>query len=166
MTNPSSRRAFTLIEMMLSIAIVVAVTLLAVPNMRGMGREQRLHETFEKFDVFARKAQLNAVREQRSWSLWWQQDRIVLQPDEPTPEERQNGGAELREEFPILNGEAYTLQRHAALVGARDTPAVWTFWRSGTCEPAIVGYSGPAGSWSAQYNPLTGHGEITDQSVQ
>ena len=166
MQNLSSRRAFTLIEMMLAIAIAIAVTVLAVPNMRGVAAEQRLHETFEKFDAFARKAQLNAVREQRSWSLAWQADRIVLQPDEPTPEEREAGGDPAQEELPILNGESYTLERHASLLAPQDTPAAWTFWRSGTCEPVIVGYRGPDGTWSAQYNPLTGHGEIIDQTVR
>ncbi|MEO6786059.1 MAG: prepilin-type N-terminal cleavage/methylation domain-containing protein [Chthoniobacteraceae bacterium] len=163
MQNPSSSRAFTLIEMMLALAIAITVTVLAIPNMRGFAAEKRLHETFEKFDTLARKAQLNAVSGQRSWSLSWQPDRILLQPDEPTPEERENGGASLQEELPILNGESYTLDRHASLLAPKDTPPVWTFWRSGTCEPVIVGYSGPDGTWSAQYNPLTGHGEIVDQ---
>ena len=166
MLNLSSRRAFTLIEMMLAIAIAIAVTVLAIPNMRGMSRERRLHETFEKFDAFARKAQLNAVQEQRSWSLSWQKDRVLLQPDEPTPEEREKGGDALQEELPVAEDESYTLERHAALLPPKDTPPVWTFWRSGTCEPVIVGYSGPDGTWSAQYDPLTGHGEIIDQAVR
>jgi type II secretory pathway pseudopilin PulG len=166
MLHPSSRRAFTLIELMLAIAIAIAVTVLAVPNMRGMSRERRLHETFEKFDALARKAQLNAVREQRSWSLVWQSGFIAVGPDEPTPEEREAGGNPLREDYPVAENEFYTLQRHAALLAPKDTPGEWTFWRSGTCEPVIVGYSGPDGTWSAQYNPLTGHGEIIDQVVK
>lgn len=162
MQNPSSRRAFTLIELMLAIAIAITVTVLAVPNMRGAARERRLHETFEKFDAFARKAQLNAVREQRSWSLVWQPGQIALQPDDPTPEERQNGDAQ-PESFPVPESEVFTVERHASLLAVKDTPGVWTFWRSGTCEPVIVSYSGPDGTWSAQYNALTGHGEIVDE---
>ncbi len=163
MQAPSTNRAFTLIEMMLAIAIAIAVIVLALPNMRGFTAEKRLRDTFEKFDALARKAQLNAVREQRSWTISWQPDRILLQPDETTPEERERGGAERQEELPILNGESYSLNRHASLLAPQDTPAVWSFWRSGTCEPVIVGFAGPDGTWSAQYNPLTGHGEIIDQ---
>ncbi len=166
MQTPSSNRAFTLIEMLLAIAIALTVVVLAVPNMRGVGRDRKLREAFEKFDDLARKAQLNAVREQRSWSITWFPDRVVLQPDEPTVDERDTGMAELQAEIPISEGESYTLDRHAALLAPKDTPAVWTFWRSGTCEPVIVGYSGPDGTWSAQYNPLTGHGEIIDQSTR
>jgi prepilin-type N-terminal cleavage/methylation domain-containing protein len=166
MRHPSSRHAFTLIEMMLAIAIAVAVTLLTIPNLRGMSREQRLHETFEKFDAFARKAQLNAVRDQRSWSISLQPERVLLQADEPTPEERESGADALQEELPVAGDESYTFTRHASLLPPKETPAVWTFWRSGTCEPVIVSYSGPDGTWSAQYDPLTGHGQITDQAVQ
>ena len=166
MQNPSSRRAFTLIELMLAIAIAITVTVLAVPNMRGMARERRLHETFENFDAFARKAQLYAVRDQRSWSLVWQPGQIVLQPDEPTPEEQQNGVIALMENFAVPENEVFTLERHASLLALKDTPGMWTFWRSGTCEPVIVSYGGPDGTWSAQYNPLTGHGEIMDQLVK
>ncbi len=167
MQDLSSRRAFTLIEMMLAIAIAIAVTVLAIPNLRGMSREKRLHETFEKFDALARTAQANAVHDQRSWSISWQPDRILVQPDEPTPEERENGTAAAQvEELPISKEESYTIDRHASLLPLKDTPAVWTFWRSGTCEPVVVGYSGPDGTWSAQYDPLTGHGEIVDQTVR
>jgi type II secretory pathway pseudopilin PulG len=166
MLHPSSRRAFTLIELMLAIAIAIAVTAIAVPNMRGAAAERRLHETFERFDAMARKAQLNAVREQRSWTIIFDAGRLSLQPDEPTPEERETGGDAFREEFAIPEGENYGLQRHASLLAPRDTFAEWTFWRSGTCEPVIVSYSGPDGTWSAQYNALTGHGEIIDQVVE
>lgn len=158
-------RAFTLLELMLAIAIAVAVMVLALPNMRGTAARQRLQDTFEKFDKFTRKAQFNAVRDQRAWALSWQPDRILLQSEEMSPEEREAGGVE-QEELPILDGESYGLERHAALLAPKDTQTVWTFWRSGTCEPVIVNYSGPDGTWSAQYNPLTGHGEMTDSAVK
>jgi len=163
MQTPTSSRAFTLIELMLAIAIAIAITVISIPNVRGFAAEKRLHGTFEKFDGLARKAQLNAVSQQRSWSMSWEENRIVLRPDNTTPEESEGDGAAQVEELPILEGESYRLDRHASLVAPRDTPPVWTFWRSGTCEPVIVGYTGPEGSWSAQYNPLTGHGEIIDQ---
>lgn len=162
-----SRRAFTLIELMLAIAIAVAVVLgVAVPSMRGYGRERRLQETFERFDALARKAQLRAVTEQRSWTLIWQTNLISLQPDEPTPEERQTGGEGVREDFTFTEDESYVLQRPTSLLPAKDTPGEWTFWRSGTCEPVFVGYSGPDGTWTARYDPLTGHGQLTEQEVK
>jgi prepilin-type N-terminal cleavage/methylation domain-containing protein len=166
MQKPSSSRAFTLIELMLAIAIAITVTMLAIPNMRGASAERRLHETFERFDALARKAQLYAVREQRSWTLIFDPGRLSLQPDEPLPEEREGGGSAQQEALACAEGESYLLQRHASLRSPKETLAEWTFWRSGTCEPVIVSYDGPDGTWSAQYNPLTGHGEIIDQVIR
>jgi len=166
MRRPTASRAFTLIELMLAIAIAIFVLVTALPSMRGLSAERRLRETFDRFDELARKAQLNAVSQQRSWTLIWQEGLISLQPDDPTPEERLAGGEGLREEFPFGEDEGYRIQRATALLPPKDTPGEWTFWRSGTCEPVIIGYSGPAGTWTAQYNPLTGRGEITDEVVQ
>jgi hypothetical protein len=133
---------------------------------RGLAAERRLQETFEKFDELARQAQLKAVSEQRSWTLIWQPRLITLQPDEPTPEERQSGGAGVRVDFPFTENESYLLTRPTSLLPPNQTPGEWTFWRSGTCEPVLVMYTGPDGTWTARYDPLTGHGEIIEQLVQ
>src|SRR5437588_289644 len=49
---------------------------------------------------------------------------------------------------------------------AEKYPAEWIFWPSGTCEPAIVRFQGPAGSWTANYSPLTARPEITNYAVR
>ncbi len=161
MTRPHA--AFTLVELMLTIAIVLMIVMLAIPSVGGMSAEKRLHETFEKFDDLARKAQLNAISGQRSWVLVWGEGVVSLQPDQPTPEERLNEGAGVREDMALGEDETLWLERPASLLPPKETPGEWTFWRSGTCEPVFVNYHGPAGSWRAQYNPLTGIGEIIEQ---
>jgi prepilin-type N-terminal cleavage/methylation domain-containing protein len=160
------RAGFTLIELMLAVAIAIIILMIAIPSMSGMSSERRLRETFERFDALTRKAQLRAVAEQRSWVLVWQPGVVMLQPDEPTPEERMDGGASSTETLTFGENESITLERLAALLPPQQTPADWIFWRSGTCEPAIVTYQGPEGSWRAQYNPLTGHGDIIEQVVK
>jgi prepilin-type N-terminal cleavage/methylation domain-containing protein len=163
------RSGFTLIEMMLAITIAIIIIFMAMPSIRGLSAEKRLQETFEKFDALARKAQVNAVAEQRAWTLVWGPGTITLEPDEPTPEERQNAmtedGNSVTEVLAVGKEENYSLDRPVALLPLKDQKPEWTFWRSGTCEPVIVTYSGPAGTWTAQYHPLTGHGEITDQRL-
>ena len=67
------------------------------------------------------------------------------------------------ETFAFGDSETFTIERPASLLPPKDTPPAWTFWRSGTCEPVLISYTGPDGSWTAQYNPLTGHGEIIEQ---
>jgi prepilin-type N-terminal cleavage/methylation domain-containing protein len=161
-----SHRAFTLIELMLAVAIALVIFGVAIPSMMGLSAEKRLRATFERFDELARSAQLRAISQQRSWTLVWQPGVITLQPDEPSSEERLGGGDGLVESLSYGENESYTIERPASLLPARDTPPEWTFWRSGTCEPVIVGYSGPDGDWTAQYNPLTGHGELIDQRLK
>jgi Tfp pilus assembly protein FimT len=152
-------------ELMLAIAIAVIIMLLALPSLRGMSAEKRLTDTFERFDALARKAQVNAVGQQRAWMLEWGPGAITLRPADPTPEERMNEGTDQSgfEVLPVSKEENYALERPVALLPMKDQKPEWTFWRSGTCEPAIITYSGPVGTWTAQYHPLTGHGEITLQ---
>ena len=166
MRHPFPQRAFTLIELMLAIMIAVIIMALAIPSMRGMSGEKRLRDTFERFDELTRKAQLKAVSQQRSWTLVWGPRLITLKSGEATPEELQAGGAGLQEDFTYDENESYELQRPASLLPPKETRAEWTFWRSGTCEPVIVSYSGPSGTWAAQYNPLTGHGKMTDMVIK
>lgn len=165
MRRPFPHRAFTLIELMLAIMIAVIIMALVIPSMRGMSADKRLDETFEKFDALTRKAQLKAVAQQHTWTLTWGQGVITLRSTDASPEELQNGAA-APEDFAFAENESYELQRPAALLPPKNTPAEFTFWRSGTCEPVIVNYSGPSGMWTAQYNPLTGRGEVTDREVK
>ena len=160
------RAGFTLIELMLAIAIAVIILMMALPSLSGISAEKKLRESFEKFDAMAQKAQLKAVSEQRPWVLVWQPTEILLQPAEPTPEERMEGGQAATESFPIGEEDKWTLERPAALLPPAQTPAEWIFWRSGTCEPIKVTYEGPEGWWTAQYNPLTGRGDILAQELR
>lgn len=169
------RSGFTLIELMLAICIAVIIMVLALPSLRGLNAERRLLETFERFDDLARKAQINAVSQQRAWTLVWEAGVITLQPDEPTPEERLSfSGQPIDPNYtPTANVETlsvskdqnYGLERPVALLPMKDLKPEWTFWRSGTCEPAIIRYSGPEGTWTAQYHPLTGRGDIIEQRL-
>jgi prepilin-type N-terminal cleavage/methylation domain-containing protein len=186
------RSGFTLIELMLAIMIAIIIVFLALPSLRGLNKEKKLHETFERFDDLAKKAQANAVTQQRAWTLVWGQNAISLEPDEPSPEERMansdaaaaadassarggfaQGGPVLAAPAPTSvtetmtfgPDETYVIERPVALLPTKQVPAEWTFWRSGTCEPVVIKYSGPNGSWVAQYHPLTGHGTLLEERL-
>ena len=162
-----ARSGFTLVELMLAIAIAIVILLMAMPSLSGISQEKRLRESFERFDALARKAQLKAVSEQRPWVLTWLPEGITLQPHAPTPEERLDpGAAATMDSLPIGEEDKWTVERMASLLPPAQTPAEWIFWRSGTCEPIRVTYEGPEGWWTAQYNPLTGRGEVTDQGIK
>lgn len=155
----SRRAGFTLLEICLVIAIALILLGLAVPSVQGLFAEQRLKKSFEQFDDFVRRAQLRAVSERRAMVMIWDGEGITVQPDEPKAEDSASDG----DYFAFTDG-AIGLERPAAL---EEKPAVeWLFWRSGTCEPAILHFDGSAGSWTVQYDPLTVRAAFLDQSVK
>lgn len=158
------RSAFTLIELMIAVAIAVIILGLAVPSVAGLLAERKLKASFEAFDDFARDGQFNAISQQRSWVMIWLNGSVVLQPDQPTPEERAAGRDSATLTLPMAEGDVFTLERPAALI--KDPPGEWTFWRSGVCEPVIVRFAGKHGTWTARYDALSGHGEIIEENIQ
>ena len=137
----SRRDGFTLLEICLVIMIVLLLVGLTVPSVNGLLAEQRMKKTFEQFDDFVRKAQLRAVTERRAMVMIWDGEGITVQPDEPTAEDSAGEG----DYFPFAEG-TIALERPAAL--EKKPPVEWLFWRSGTCEPAILHFEGSSGSWS------------------
>jgi prepilin-type N-terminal cleavage/methylation domain-containing protein len=156
----SRRDGFTLLELMLAVMIGLLLMGIAVPSVTAMLREQALKRTFEEFDDFVRTAQAKAVKESGTFVMIWDKEGIALQPlDSKVGEE---AGAVERFSFP--EGSHWTLTRPAALV--KNPVWEWPFWKSGACEPVLVAFESPAGSWSVEYNGLTGRGKMTDLEVK
>jgi prepilin-type N-terminal cleavage/methylation domain-containing protein len=78
------RHAFTLLEILIAIVIGLMLLLIAVPSVSGMIREQKLRETFQKFDNYVRAAQTRAMRERRTYVMVWDKKGIDLVPLDPT----------------------------------------------------------------------------------
>jgi hypothetical protein len=79
------------------------------------------------------------------------------QGEERGSESEERGGGTVGE-FPLGRGERVTIVLPAALV--KNPPGQWTFWPSGICEPALIEYHGPGGTWLARYPALTARPEI------
>lgn len=155
------RTAFTLIEIMLAIALAVIIMSLAIPVLGSMLSENELEATYKRFDEFVQKARSKAVKERRTYLLIWheadakREGGITLEPEILTSEE-----AEAEPEGFAFGEAEVLLQRPFAL---EDKPATeWPFWKSGTCEPVRVAYKGKAGSWLAEFDPMTTRGTILE----
>ena len=148
------RAAFTLLEICLAVAIALLILGLAVPSISSLFAEQKIKESFESFDDLVRKAQRLSVSEQRPFVLIRDISGVVLAPSQPGSEE---AGKEWgRMDF--QKDEEVDFERPAAL--SDKPPMEWSFWRSGTCEPVVVTYNGPAGKWIVKYDALTARGTI------
>jgi type II secretory pathway pseudopilin PulG len=153
-------RGFTLIEIALSIFILLLLLVMAVPSFSGVIANRRLKQSLDDFNELVRRAQTLSVTERRPYLIVWAKNNVMVRPEAFAEDEE----AKAKAEFRPARGSTLRLSLPVAL--AEKYPAEWIFWPSGACEPATVRFQGPAGSWTANYSPLTGRPEITNYAVR
>src|SRR5689334_5547463 len=82
-----SRAAFTLIEIVLAIAIALIVLAIAIPTMATIFTGKSLEDSFTEFDNFVRKARERTLSEGRAYVLIWHKEGITLEPETPTADD-------------------------------------------------------------------------------
>ena len=153
-------RAFTLIEIALSIFILLLILLLAVPSLSGVIANRRLKQSLDSFNQLVRQAQERSVTERRAYLIVWGKNSVLLRPEVFAEDEEEKPTAVLG----LGKGSWIRISLPAALLG--KPPAEWIFWPSGTCDPATVQFRGPAGGWTANYSPLTAQPELTEYATR
>jgi len=144
-----NRDGFTLLEISLAIFIGVLIVTIAVPSIQGVVAEQRARKSFDAFEAIVRDAQSRSITERRAWLLVWDKEGVALRPLEPANKEEKKGVAR----FDFAEKQTLEPQFPAALV--KNPAKEWTFWPSGTCEPAVIANRSEDGEWIASYDPLT-----------
>jgi type II secretory pathway pseudopilin PulG len=148
-------RAFTLLEIVIAIFILMLVLLLAVPSFTGVMADRRLRRSLDSFNHLVHEAQQRSLAEHRAYLILLGTKSVDLRPEAPAKEESPQPVAQ----FPIGAGEAVKLVLSAAL--AKDPPPEWIFWPTGTCEPAEVQFTGHDGAWKASYSALNAQPILT-----
>src|SRR4029453_11825464 len=143
-------RAFTLVEIVLAVFILMLLIGLAVPSLTGVLADKQLKRSLDGLNNLVRGAQ------ERPYLIVWSKKKVVARPEVFAEDEDIKATAE----FALGRGEVLKLSLPAALTNKH--PAEWIFWPSGTCEPAIVQFNGRSGSWAANYASLTARAEVTD----
>lgn len=154
------QRGFTLIEITISVFILLLLLTLAVPSLNGVLADRRLRRSLDQMNNFVRTAQERSVTDRRPYLISWQKDHIILRPESLEKGEDREPTATMQ----LRKGDAFVLSLPAALID--EPPPDWTFWPSGTCEPAVVTYKGPDGTWSARYSPLTARAEVSKYAAR
>lgn len=149
-------RAFTLIEIVIAIFILMLMLLLAVPSFTGVLADRRLRRSLDNFNNLVHEAQQRSLAEHRAYLILVGTKNVDLRPEALLNKESPQPVAQ----FPIGAGEAVKLVLPAAL--AKDPPLEWIFWPTGTCEPAKVQFTGHDGSWTASYSTLTAEPTLTN----
>jgi type II secretory pathway pseudopilin PulG len=153
-------RAFTLIEIALSIFILLLLLMLAVPSLTGVFASRRLKQSLDGFNNLVHQAQERSVTERRPYLIVWNKNGVLLRPEIFGEDEQVKATAQFR----VGKGSVLRLFLPAAL--DEKHPWEWIFWPSGNCEPATVQFRGPAGAWTANYSPLTVQPEITQYAAR
>jgi type II secretory pathway pseudopilin PulG len=153
-------RAFTLIEIALSIFILLLLLLLAVPSLSGVVANRRLKQTLDGFNRLVQQAQQHSVTERRPYLLAWGKSTVVLRPEAFRKDEEEKATAVFRP------GKGTSVRLSLPMALTDKHPTEWIFWPSGNCEPATVQFRGPAGTWTAKYSPLTAQPDLTQYAAR
>jgi prepilin-type N-terminal cleavage/methylation domain-containing protein len=159
-TRPGASRAFTLIEIIIAVAILTVILLMAVPSLEGVFADRKLRASLDGFNKLVRQAQERSVSEHRAYLIVWGEKDVIVQPEAFAKGEEKKAVAR----FALERGSALTLTLPAALTA--KVPGEWIFWPTGTCEPATVRFVGKAGTWTADYSPLTGYGQLANYAAK
>jgi type II secretory pathway pseudopilin PulG len=153
-------RAFTLVEIVISVFIMMLLLMLAVPSVTGVLADRRLRRTLDSFNNLVYEAQQRSVAEHRPYLIVWNEKSIQVRPEVLLKGDDPNPVAELA----LGRNDSIRLGLTAAL--AKEPPPEWIFWPTGTCEPATVKFVGRDGSWTANYSPLTARPQLTDYAAR
>ena len=150
------RRAygFTLIEIVLAIAILLLLLLLAVPSVTGVLKDRKLRRSLDNFNSLVNKAHEQSVAERRPYLLVVGKKSIEVRPEVFSKDDDPGPIADQR----LGDRDSVKLSFPAAMI--KNPPPEWIFWPSGVCEPAVIDYSGPNGSWTVTYSALNARPEI------
>jgi Tfp pilus assembly protein FimT len=149
-----------LIELVIAIAIVMLMLLIAVPSITGVMADRRLRRSLDSFNGLVHQAQERSLAEHRPYLLVLAKDRVELRPEVLLKEDDPKPVAE----FQIGRNEALKLSLPAALI--KNPPPEWIFWPTGTCEPAVVQFTGREGTWTANYAALSARAQLTKYVVR
>lgn len=139
---------------------MATLLLMAVPSLQGVLADRRLRASLDGFNKLVREAQERSVAEHRAYLIVWTDKNVFLQPEAFAKDEDRKA----IDSFELERGTVLKLSLPAAL--SSKPAGEWIFWPTGTCEPAIVRFEGRPGTWTANYSPLTGHGELTNYATK
>jgi prepilin-type N-terminal cleavage/methylation domain-containing protein len=153
-------RAFTLIEIVISIFILLLVLTLAVPSLTGVLADRRLRRSLDEFNNLVYQARERSVSEHRAYLVVVNTKTIEVRPEVFVKGDEPASAATLQ----LARTDGVKLTLPAALT--KDPPAEWIFWPSGTCEPAVVQFISRNGTWTANYSALSARPQLTKYAAR
>ena len=151
---------FTLVEMVIAIVILMVALLMAVPSLTGVMADRRLRKSLDGLNNLVRQAQERSISERRPYLIVWRGKQFALRAEGLLKGEDSGAVATMT----WGKADSFKLSLPAAI--DEDPPSAWIFWPSGNCEPAVVSYRGPDGTWTAKYSALTARPELLNYATR
>ena len=164
-----SRRAFTLMEMMIVLAVIGLVFAGSIVGLSGLSDEAILKKPWDKLRPMAKQAWMRALSEQRAYQIRFYANKFVLEPRQAinTDDRKMLAAADVQQgrgsgvETVDLDPEAHFVveirrwgQREWVKL-EKDMSVAWVFEQSGLLEPLSVRFSTETGTIGGQFDPLS-----------
>ncbi|HEX2746670.1 MAG TPA: prepilin-type N-terminal cleavage/methylation domain-containing protein [Verrucomicrobiales bacterium] len=162
-----SRRGFTLMEIMIVLAIIALVFTGSYKGITSMNEQAELKKPFDDLRSMAKTAWQRAMQEQRAWQIHFYPDRFILEPKLAVNKDDQQMFADSdRQKGRAAGVKPVTLPPDMIVEVRRwgqpqwvqlknKMEAAWVFEQSGLCEPISVRFTNDRGTVGAQFDPLT-----------
>lgn len=144
---------YTLLEIVLVVAIIAMIIGVAVPMTSGFMREQRLRDVVRELLVLAKTARADAMTTGRASAVIFGKKEFGLQ---------RPGDEEPSEVVSLPAGMSYVLLPFGAEKAVRPDGQRWVFQQAGLCEPLAVRIEEGDAWMEVSFDPLTA--SIDDES--
>jgi prepilin-type N-terminal cleavage/methylation domain-containing protein len=161
------RRAFTLMELMISLAIIGLVFAAGFAGLAHTSDEAYLKKPWDELRPLAKQAWMSSLKTQNPHQITFYADRFVLEPKRAAREEdrqlraaadahagRDNSPVEYRLE-PGFMVEILPWTKRDWVRLEKDASFTWIFEQSGILEPIGVRFTTEHGTIGGRFDPLT-----------
>jgi type II secretory pathway pseudopilin PulG len=149
--RPDVTRAFTLLELIIAMFIVMLLLGLALAATREIFSHEELRQTERQIALFAKTARRYALRENRSYELVLDERWLELRPAEKIVDA--DDGEPLR--FEIPQSVKLWVQRWGADGWESPRELAWMFMPDGLCAPNWIRLRQGEAWMEERFNPLT-----------
>ncbi len=159
-----TNRGFTLLEIIMVMAIIGLIFGATTVMMRGLDDERPLRKPFDDTRALAKKAWMRSMQEQNDWQIRLMPNKLVLEPRGAAQVEDQkileatdkamNRSSGI-DTVQLEEGVSLELRHWGSTQWTQAKGDLWVFSQSGLCEPISLRFVSSYGTLWGQYDPLT-----------
>ncbi|MBP7949871.1 MAG: prepilin-type N-terminal cleavage/methylation domain-containing protein [Verrucomicrobiales bacterium] len=162
--TPDNRGGFTLLELMIVMAIAVLLVGIGAKGMGAWDDSAKLRRPLDEMKVLAKKAWHRAIAEQRDWEIVIKPRSLELRPKQAAASEDQKFldaadkqlGRDSGIEVKTFDADiSFAVRRFGEEKWQTPRPDYWVFKHSGICEPLMFRVERENRWTEVQFDPLT-----------